>query len=229
MAASFCCIWYSWNLWDILWFILRYFSIQFIEHLSSWFRTSLNVKSCTQSIKHISVSLLYDIKKSLNCLICSESSLVTSTGAPGAVEVMMIQTTPVTYLISADGKILSNFSSQISRFLDFSVLNHFQISISTTFYHQADQHVTLLHKDAQLQCNSWTEATPNFYYGRQRPTLLPWMTNRWRKCPTAVVVRRKKTEIRWRANRRCCWEFVFSFRWTEMFLQSTPKYFAAFI
>ena len=58
---------------EILWFILRYFSAQFMAQVSSPRDTFLVVNSQTQSVKHVSLSLLYCDRNSLNERICSES------------------------------------------------------------------------------------------------------------------------------------------------------------
>lgn len=91
-AFSLATIWNSWKRCDILWFIFKYFSMQFSAHRScgggyfvvinqhityniAYIRSTLTsaglmvraVKSLTQSAKHNSDSLLYDIRKSENC------------------------------------------------------------------------------------------------------------------------------------------------------------------
>jgi len=55
---SLAIIWYSWNLWLILWFILRNFSTQWLEQVSSLLERVRLVKSKMQSLKHCSDSLL---------------------------------------------------------------------------------------------------------------------------------------------------------------------------
>ena len=48
----------TWNLVEILWFIFKYFSAQFMAQFSSFLLTFLLVKSQTQSLKQISLNLL---------------------------------------------------------------------------------------------------------------------------------------------------------------------------
>jgi len=48
----------TWNLVEILWFIFKYFSAQFMAQFSSFLLTFRLVKSQTQSLKQISLNLL---------------------------------------------------------------------------------------------------------------------------------------------------------------------------
>ena len=57
----------SWNRCDIRWFIFKYFSTQWLAHVSSFADTVRFVKSKIQSAKHCSVNLLKFEMKSLNC------------------------------------------------------------------------------------------------------------------------------------------------------------------
>lgn len=76
IAFSLDIIWNSWNRWDILWPIFRYFSVQLRAHFSSLAPISRVVKSYIQSMKQISDSLLYEARKSRKVLICSGSTSV---------------------------------------------------------------------------------------------------------------------------------------------------------
>lgn len=67
---SLASIWNSWNLWDTLWFVLRYFSIQFKVHFS-WKKTKIAYIRITYSFP---IKLSNLLKSAISFLFVVEES-----------------------------------------------------------------------------------------------------------------------------------------------------------